>query len=124
MATIRLRKREYSIVAANTTTNASERLAGGVVARASTKAVCVTELDKWCILERRTQRRLVVPCCLAGYWVPHPCVALKDDSPGTLFIFFFTAAAEKKRETACLILRGCRDVESGERAFVVGRDFC
>jgi hypothetical protein len=124
MATIRLRERERGIIAADTATNARESLTRCVVARAPTKAVCVAELDQRCILERRTQRWLVVPRCLARHWKSLASVALEDDIAGTVFRLLVTATAEEKCETARLVLSRCRDVEPGERAFIVGRDYC
>lgn len=104
MATVRLGKRQYGVVAADAAADAGESLTRRVVARTATETVCVTEFDRWRIREGRTQRGLVVPRRFTRNWISHAKVALKDDVSGALFKWSLIASTEEEHQTAGLVL--------------------
>jgi hypothetical protein len=103
MPAVRLGERECGIVAANATTDAGESLTRCIIARTPTEAVCVTELDQWRILERRTKWRLVRICSFSWNRVSHASVALEDDVSGTAFRLS-SATTKEESQTARLVL--------------------
>jgi hypothetical protein len=103
MSAVRLSKQQCSIVATYATANAGESLTRRVVTRTPAKTVCVTKLDQWRILERRTERRLICVCSIPWFRVSYTEIPLEDDVSGTTFECS-SAITEEERQTACLVL--------------------
>lgn len=123
VTSITLRKFKLCVITANTPSHTGKRLAGLVIARPTTKSICVSYFDQGRIGKRRAEWRLIVVRRLSGDRKADTEISSEDDGSWTFLGDVFTfAAAEEKREAACFVLRRGRDVEASQCAFIVWGD--